>query len=466
MTEIRRTLRALAFGAVLLGAALAGRPARAQSTTFDLPPGEAVEWLLEHNRSYIKAQADLGQAKMDVVESASSAWPQLSASATGTRLGNIQSFQFDSLTLATAADNNYAFSLNASQLLFDGSVLYAIGVSRSYERVSEAGLRQSREALLRDFLTSYAGLAMLDELTALNREMVARTKARYEDAALLAEIGSMSRYDLLRSEVEYMNSVPALREAENLAAKAESGLRLMLDLDPGVDVVTHVFTLHAPRLDERFPGLLERLVDGEPAEEIVAALTEFALEVRPETALTANAVEGYRRAVGVYRSQHWPVLSAFANWERANQWDLFSQSDLWNNSWNAGLRLSVPIFNGFRTSSQVARSKLDLVKARQNDSELRDAIRMETRTAWDELQRRLLDFAAWSRNSEAAQEGLDIARARRENGAGSELELRDARTAMKAARANLAQARYDLLKSRVDLLHALGLMDGTEVVGQ
>jgi len=458
--------RAARWGAALLAAWLAApRPAAAQER-FDLPAGEALAWLLEHNRDYIKARADLEKARLDVVEAGAAAWPQLEATATGTRLGNVQSFQFDSLTLATAAEDNYALSLGASQLLFSGSVFHAIGVARSYRAVAEAGLRRTRESLVADFLARYAGLALLDELTALNREMVARTKARYEDARLLAEIGSLSRFDLLRSEVEHMNSVPALRESENLAAQAESGLRLMLDLEPGTDVVPHAFELRSPRLDAEFPGLLGGVdaLGDDPA--LLARLTAFALERRPEVTMAERGVEGYRRAVNVYRTQHWPTLAAFANWERANQWDLFSQDDLWASSWNAGLRLSLPIFNGFRTTSQVRKGQQDLIKARQDDSALRDAIRLEVRTAYDELQRRRLDFAAWSRNAEAAEEGLEIARMRRESGAGSELELRDARTAMKAARANLAQARHDLLAARVGLLHALGLLDETEVVGQ
>lgn len=462
MTRLRRAMRM----GVPLGLLLA-LSAPAAPGTFDLPAGEAVEWLLEHNRDYIKAQADLEKARLDVVEASAAALPQLDFTATGTHLGNIQSFQVDSVTTwVSAAENNYSYGLSANQLLFSGSAFSAIGVARSYRIVAEADLRRSREALLRDFYTNYAGLSMLDELTALNQEMVARTKARFEDAKLLTEIGSLSRYDLLRSEVEYMNSVPALREAENLTAQAESALRLMLDLEPGVDVVTHCFELYAPVLAESHPGLLvdEHAADGD--EQLIADLTEMAFERRPEVIMSENSVEGYRRAVHVYFSEHLPTLSAFANFDRSNQWDLFGQKDLWGNSWNAGLQLRIPLFNGFRTSSQVSKGRQDLKKARQDDAVLQDAIRLEVRTAYDELQRRLLDFAAWSRNAEAAQEGLDIARTRRENGAGSELELRDARTAMKAARANLAQARFDLQKARIELLHALGLLDQTEVVGQ
>jgi outer membrane protein len=460
MPDLRRA--ALIGAALLLGLLPGAGPADA-AEPFDLPAGEALEWLLERNRGYLNAQADLEKARLEVIEAGSAALPQLEAKATGTRLGNIQSFRFDSLDLATAAEDNYAFSLGASQLLFSGSVFSAIGVARSYRGFAEAELRRHREGLVREFLAGYSSLALLDELVALNGEMVERTRERFEDARLLAGIGSLSRFDLLRSEVEYMNTIPELREAENLAAQAESALRLMLDLEPGAVVTTREFDLACAELEGTFPGLLNA-PDPSSDERRIEGLSALALEHRPETAMAVHGIEGYRRAVNVYRSQHLPTLAAFANWERANQWDLFSQDDLWNNSWNAGLQLSLPLFNGFRTTSQVRKGQQDLLKARQDESALHDAIRLEVRTAYDELQRRLLDHAAWSRNAEAAQEGFEIARTRRENGAGSELELRDARTAMKAARVNQARARHELLTARLDLLHALGLLDRTEVI--
>lgn len=433
---------------------------------FDPPVGEAVEWLLEHNREYSKAQADLEKARMDVRAAASDAYPSVEATASGTRLGNIQSFEFEgedgTSVLKTAAEDNYSLSLGASQLLFSGSVFNAIGVARSYREVAENALRTERESLVRDFLTLYARITTLEELRQLNLEIVEQTKARYEDARLLQEIGSISRYDLLRSEVEYLNSVPELRESENLLDEALKALALQLDLEPGTRVQSHRFHLTNPVLAEAFPGLVSTPPDlGRVTPE---QLTRFALQHRPETGIATHSVEGYRRAVNVYRSQSLPTLAAFANWERATSWDLFAQSDDWLNSWNAGLQLKLPLFTGFRTSSQVRKGKQDLVKAQADESQLMDAIRLEVETALNELERRALDHTAWQRNVEAAEEGLLIAETRRSAGAGSELELRDARMAMKAARVNRADADYNLLKARINLYHALGMMDQTEYI--
>jgi outer membrane protein TolC len=455
-----RQAAALVCLALLAGPVLAGE-------RFEPPVADAVKYLLEHNRDYQKALADRRKAHLNVIETGSSTLPSVTFNATGTRLGKVQSFLWETsdsttMNLKVAAADNYSFGVNATQLLFSGSAFQAIGVARSYERVSEAALATQRAALIKGFLSGYAGMALLEELASLNQEIVTQTKARFDDARLLQEMGALSRFDLLRSEVEYMNSVPALREAENLLGQAEAGLVLQLGLAPGTRLGTHDFDIRCAPLEADFPGLLGGPREaGDLPESDRQRLLDFALAHRPETDLSANAVEGYRRAVRVYQSGHLPTVAAFANWEHANQWDMFSQNESWRSSWNVGLQASVPLFTGFRTSAQVAKGRQDLRKAREDDSQLMDAIRLELRTALDELQRRSLDMEAWSRNAEAAAEGLRIAETRRESGAGSELELRDARTAMKAARVNQSQARHDLLTARIGLLHALGLLDQT-----
>jgi outer membrane protein len=439
-----------------------------EQATFDQPPGEAVEWLLAHNREYQKALADMEKARLNVQDAAADAFPQLSASATGTRLGNIQSFSFETddgpSNLMTAAEDNYSLTLGATQLLFSGSVLNAIGVSRSYSQVAEHGLRATREALLRDFLLLYARLNLLEKLRQLNEDLVSQTQARYEDAKLLSEIGALSRFDLLRSEVEYLNSIPALREAENLKDEATRALALMLDLDPGIVIVTHDFSMCNTVLKQQFGPLCQDLPDVAAIDR--DALIDFAAENRPETQVAEHSVEGYRRAVNVYRSQMLPTLAAFANWERVTSWDLFAQNDEWRNSWNAGLQVSVPIFTGFRTSAQIQMGKQDLKKARADQELLHDAIALDVETAMNELARRTLDMEAWQRNVEAASEGYAIAENRRASGAGSELELRDARNAMKAAELNRAEAEYNLLSARIQLAHALGMMDQTDYIDE
>lgn len=444
----RRSLAVLALAGLLAAPSLA--EPETSGERFDLPADQAIPWLLEHNRDYRKQLADRETARQEVRRSSGEALPSLEAGLNYTRIGNISEFSFDpdgagpedSAVLKTTAEDSYSGSLHLNQPLFNGAVFAAIGVARSYSEVAEHGLDAARHALVRSFLDEYAQLLLLRDLVELHEQIVEQTRVHHEEAKLLAGIGGLSRYDLLRSEVEYLNSIPALREAEKNRTAAENALRITLGLGPDTELVPRPFLLDVESYND--PAQLEQL----------------AASQRAEVAAAASAVEGYRRGVWVYRADQWPVLSAFANAERSNVWDLFSQDDSWQTGWNAGLSLSVPLFSGFRKDAQVQKGKQDLRKATADLETVRDRVRLEARAAWDELERSRADLAAWQRNVEAAEEGLKIATARHESGGGSGLELRDALTARKLAGVNLATAEYKLRVAQVELLHAVGALDG------
>jgi outer membrane protein TolC len=431
--------------------------------TFQPEPELVRDLLFKNNRDYKQSLATREQARMEVMNAGSRALPSIDVTGTLTRLGEISSFEFPSndpndppQELLTAAKDNYTVGISASQLLFSGSVFYAIGVARSYDAVAEAQLEVERANLLHQFIDLYSRLEMLSDLKELTADQLEQHRLRLEDARLLKEIGQLSRYDLLRNEVEYLNAIPAKREAENAYDAARDGLKLMLDLKANTDLQTWPLTLSNEKLETLFPKVLS----GSAEEE---ALIEYALGHRSEIKLSQNATEGYKRAVKIYHSERLPTIAAFANWDHQNQWDMFSQTDDDINSWNVGLQMSLPLFTGFRTHSQIQKGKLELKKSRLQESTLHDGIRLEVRSAHRDLQRSNADLAALQHAVEIAQEGLSIATSLRESGRSSELELRDARTALKAAGMHLAEGRHAYLIAQSTLLKSLGELETCEL---
>jgi outer membrane protein len=435
----------------------------ARADIYQMEPEEARTRLLEHNRGYQQSLLAREDARLNILEAGSRALPTLSLDAQGTRLGNRSSFTFQNddpsaadQVLMTAAKDNYAWGLHANQILFSGSVFYAIGVARSYDAVAEAQLELDRIQILQHFIQSYAQMEMLADLRSLSSDHLEQIKLRYDDATLLSEIGQLSRYDLLRSEVEYLNTIPQLREAENALTQCDGALTLMLGLETGTQIKTWPIQLYNEDLALEFPRLLQ-------GEGNLETLFAHAALKRPDFRLTEKAIEGYERAVKVYGSERLPTVAAFANWERKNQWDLFAQDDAFANSWNTGLSLSIPLFTGFRTHSQVQKGKLDLKGARLQKSELHDAVALEIETTLGEVHRLHANTTALEHAVKVAKESLSIARTLRQLGESSELELRDARLASKAARMHLAEGRFQLIVAQTALLVSVGELEETQL---
>ncbi len=427
---------------------------RVHAEVFELSVEESIQYLLENNRDFQKYEADYRRARIEVIEAASAALPSARLDGNFTYLGNVQSFEFDTdfdgpeppMKLKTASEEMYSGTFAVEQSLFSGSIFGAIRVASSYKKAAMYAFESQKHSLVKDYLVAYAQLRMLKDIVDLNAEMVELTKSHFDEAKLLHEIGAADNYSLMRAEVEYLNSIPLHKNAIKDLEAAESGLKLMLNLERDEQLVTHDFDIE--------------ILPGDNPDILLAKASDD----RPEISSADHLSKAYKRAVGVYRAGRWPTVDAFYNFERQNQWDLFTQTDRWDNTWVAGINLSFPLFTGFRTSAQIQKAKLDLAKARHDASMLNDMIQLEVKLAYNDYLRSSSDFEAWYRNVELAEEGLEIAKLRWSTGNGSDLELRDARIALKAARVNLSSAKFDLVRSKVQLLFATGDLDQINII--
>ncbi len=412
----------------------------------------AIKHLLENNRDFKKSEADLKKAGYNVRESASSAFPSVRLEGNLLKNGMIQTFEMpggdSTMTeMQMTPDNIYRGTFVTEQLLFSGSAFGGYRVAQSYKKVADFAHKGNRNNLLQGFLVAYAQYMMLSDLVELQTENMELSKSHFDEAKLLNEIGAVDRFTLLRSEVEYLNSIPALREAEKNLQAAKSNLKLMLNLEKSVDLDLTPYEIKNEFRSD------------------VTDIQNLARQQRPEIGAVENTAKAYKRAISVYRSTGWPTLSAYFNYNYEkfeNSQASFGPSGEWNDNWVAGLSLNIPIFTGFNTWSKIQKGKVDYQKAAYDQSVLYDQIDLSVELAYDEYVRSSTDFDAWFRNVELAEEGLKIAELRWNNKGGSDLELRDTRLALKATKVNLSRAKFNLLKAKVDLLFAFGALDNIQ----
>jgi HAE1 family hydrophobic/amphiphilic exporter-1 len=131
-------------------------------------------------------------------------------------------------------------------------------------------------------------------------------------------------------------------------------------------------------------------------------------------------------------------------------------------NWSAGLVMSFPVFDGFRTDGQVRqaesrRSTLAIEKAR-----LRDAVTMEVKIALDRVREAEEIVTALSRTVQQAERLTVMAEKGFSAGVKTRLDVDDAQLNLAAAQGNLARARRDYLVARVALDRATGTLQVPE----
>jgi outer membrane protein len=121
-----------------------------------------------------------------------------------------------------------------------------------------------------------------------------------------------------------------------------------------------------------------------------------------------------------------------------------------------GVRLSWALFDGFLTKGKVVEAKARRGKASEAKAETTRQVELQVRTAWSDLRTARAVLDAQVENVRTAQRSLEIAKARHNEGAGTQLDVLDAQSALTQARGQYVNALRDHSVARARLLRATG----------
>jgi outer membrane protein TolC len=427
-----RTLRRAVTlaGVAALTALLVAAPAQARTYTLD----EAIEVALAHNVSLAKAEEGLHGARAGVLSGWSGMLPRISGS-----VSRSDWFYKVPGTPDTEGES-YRASLGLSQTLLSGSALANIAGAHRNRTAQELSLHSTERDVVFQVKQGYYGLLKAERLRDVQAEAMELAEEQLRKTESLFDLGSASRSDLLKAQVQVGQSELALISADRAAETARASLCYLL----GIDVT----------------GDLE-VVDP-PEERAEAEVLEFdvgeAIARRPDVQAWEHYVVAARRSLLSSKAGRWPELSMSVGYDKDGDelGDVFEDvGDEYDRT--VSLSLSVPIFNGLATKASIDNSKSSLRTAELSlrDAKLQAAFEIETARLYVVEQARSVAVAEQS--VAQAEEDLRVSEERFRLRAASMLELIDARVAYSRARADLVEARYDYEIAKAELKLALGL---------
>ncbi|MBK7185494.1 MAG: TolC family protein [Ignavibacteria bacterium] len=253
--------------------------------------------------------------------------------------------------------------------------------------------------------------------------------------------GLVAEFDKIRSDVAVANIQPTVTDAQAGQYNALAALQTFLVID-----LTDTIILSRD-------GWLEP--EAAPAED--SALVR-AIRENYELKALALQVEVSKEFVDIYRSDYFPTLSAFGQWQNQGQSETFSA---WNTATSTvvGLNFSLNLFNGFRTSAKVEQANVEYLSAQQRYQQISDLIKLQVRTIVNQIRSAKLRIDAQKTTVAQAQRGFDISKIRYTEGTGSLLEINDAETALARAQVNEISALLDYYVTRAEYERATGLVD-------
>ncbi|MFZ1946076.1 MAG: TolC family protein [bacterium] len=413
---------------------------------------EAVSLAERNNETTLMAIEDEKRAGGVVREAWAGALPSLTLAGTYQRNFDLPVFFVTSDSTTTemeiGGDLETQGQLRLDQVLYAfGRVGNAVKFAGIYKNIASLGVENARSQVAYTASEAYYRVLLADKVAGIERQSLVQAQAHLREIEQKYAQGTASRFDLLRAQVEAKNREPGLIEAENNLALSIEDLKQVVGLDSADRLVLTDTLAYLP-------------MEVTEEEAIVEALAH-----RAEVLSLELSVEGRKKLLAIEKAGIFPILSLYGQVQfqgQSGRDDLLGSFDKDNRavSTSAGIALSVPLFDGFRTRGRVVQARAELKRSEYQLEQARKSVRLEVSKAVRDLASLRKEYESQVATIGLAEEAYRIAETRFRSGLSTQLELTDAETALDFARTNFAQTLYKYNVAAANLERALGRAAG------
>jgi outer membrane protein TolC len=159
-----------------------------------------------------------------------------------------------------------------------------------------------------------------------------------------------------------------------------------------------------------------------------------------------------------YQLSRIPTVAAFASYSKNAQrqkFDFFGKGD-WFTTSLIGVKISIPIFDGFARRARIENAKLALQKINNSLEQAKQNMDYEVATIRDKMKTSILILDNQKQNIKLAEDVYNTTKKKYEQGLGSNQEIYNAQTELKVAQNNYYSALYDAISAKIDYQKAIG----------
>lgn len=451
MTAFTPWHRTFPMGPILLGLAVAGTlfpTAELQGQT-RLSLADAERRALEQGEEVALIREQIGQAEEEITRVRAGAFPAVSANLAYTR--SIRSI-FDGLSaggdppagngggsgggdegegeenpfanLPFGRPNTWVAGLRVTQPLYAaGRVGIGLDIADKVRETLQLELAETEAEVRLRVREAYFQAVFARLLVEIAEEAYALADDQFRRVEGFQAQGVASELDVLTARVERDNLDPRRVEALSATRLALLNLLRIVQLPPESDV-----ELSTP-LEAELAG-----VD-------VDALHE-ALKARAALQAARTGIGIQEDQVRLARSAYRPTVGAFLDlgWQAFPTTVFPTEGGGWREDWNAGVQVSIPLFNGFRTRAEIGSARSGVRQAELRVSQLQEGLRLELENGLSDLDASLSQVEARRGTVEEARRLVELAELRFSAGSGTALELSNTRLLLQQARLNEVEA--------------------------
>ena len=334
---------------------------------------------------------------------------------------------------------NASGGFDVSQLLFDGQVfvgLIARGVAlKFYEKQTEITEEMINVNVQKIYYQLVVGKQQMTSVDA----NIGRFEKLLKDTKEIYKQGFAERLDVDKVSVQLNNLQTEKIKIQSQLDAGNAGLKFLMNM---------------PQKDSLL--LTDSITEDKIKENILA--DNYKYEDRKEYQFLTIAKQLNEFNVRRYKLSYLPTLSAFGNYSKNAQRQRFDffKGGQWFTTSLIGLKLSVPIFDGFAKSSRVQKAKIEVQRTNNNIEQLKSSIDNDVAQARLKITASVVTMDNQKRNIELAEKVYNTTKIKYEQGLGNNQEIYNAQTELKIAQNNYYSALYDAIIAKIDYQKATG----------
>ncbi|MDQ6479276.1 TolC family protein [Dyadobacter sp. LHD-138] len=331
------------------------------------------------------------------------------------------------------------FTASADQVIFDKSLLTGIKANKPNQQRAELNERQTQEEIIYQVSKNYYQVFVSQQQISLLQDNLERTQQVLNILKLQRDNGVIQPVDYDRTDVSYNSNKSQLSLAKTNVTLALNRLKYQMGLDQDQELL-----LKDSLLLTQLPKVEESLFDAK-------RLTDFQLT---ENELTLNRLDQERIKAG-----YLPRLSFNAR---------YGQLALTNELGNAlqnfrgfatiGLKLNIPIFDGFNRSAQIQQARIKIVTQEEQQKMNVQSYRLAFNNSQSQIQQSTVNVDNDDRNVKLAQKVYDMTTLQYKQGTAPLTDLINAENAYRQAQTDYVNSLINFYQAKLDLEQAQGTL--------
>jgi|TARA_B110000914_G_C15495258_1_gene462869 outer membrane protein len=335
------------------------------------------------------------------------------------------------------------FDFNIDQMIFNGSYFVGLSASRELEKLSNKLTKRTEIDIYESVSKAYYTVLNTKSRIDLVNSNIERLLTLLEESKQLYDNGFIEKLDIDRLTVSYNNL-----QSEKIKTDRLYDLSLfVLKFQIGITLNQKI---------KLIGNLNEDILENFDFD-----LSKFDYNKRIEYSIlkTDRNLKSYDLKNN--RTQYLPQIYVNYNYglnTSTSSYDLFFDSYRWKNFGTVGLKLVVPIFDGFLKRSKINQSKYKIEQVDNQLSFLERSIDLQ-------INQSVVDYSNSKESLEITNKNLDLALSiynasekKYKEGIGSNLEVLNANAGLKQAQNNYYNAVYEVIISKINLEKTLGTL--------